>query len=309
MPAGRRGVVDQASDHPPAGAITHPAGGHPPRWRTGGSVPIAAVPLSMSGQPISCRRPRCAPGFVDAPTRGPVRGSAPAGWEGAAGSGAADGSRGNTSPRGLLAVVRGVVLREALDELVDGAGLGQAALAGLVGQLVLGQALVALTGLVVGLLALPRGLPGLLPLGLLGRLTGLGLDPLRLLSLVAGRPLEGVDAAAGGVGDALHLLAHGAADRLDLLAGDASQRVGNLGQGAGVLVVEVHDPLDEGELPLDAVGGVELRKGVEGREGPELVGDGAHATLPALQRAGEQVLTPAGGVSVVNRDSQVVLQA
>src|SRR3954465_9108983 len=101
-----------------------------------------------------------------------------------------------TSPRGLLAVVRGVVLDEALDELVDGAGLGQAALAGLVGQLVLGQALVALTGLVVGLLALPpldpHGLPGLLPLGLLGRLTGLGLDPLRLRSLVAGCPLEGV---------------------------------------------------------------------------------------------------------------------
>src|SRR4051812_31343878 len=73
--------------------------------------------------------------------------------------------RGEHIPRGLLAVVRGVVLDEALDELVDGAGLGQAALAGLVGQLVLGQALVALTGLVVGLLALPRGLPGLLPLG------------------------------------------------------------------------------------------------------------------------------------------------
>src|SRR4051812_40537863 len=66
--------------------------------------------------------------------------------------GAADGSRGNTSPRGLLAVLRGVVLHEALDELVDGAGLGQAALAGLVGQLVLGQARVALAGLVVSLL-------------------------------------------------------------------------------------------------------------------------------------------------------------
>src|SRR3954471_17403258 len=193
-------------------------------------------------------------------TRGPVRGSAPAGWEGAAGPGAADGSRGNTSPRGLLAVLRGVVLREALDELVDGAGLGQAALAGLVGQLVLGQARVALAGLVVGLLGLlpldPRGLPGRLPLGLLGRLTGLGLglDPLRLHSLVTGGPREGVDAAAGGVGDALHLLAHGAADRLDLLAGDAGQRVGDLGQGAGVRVVEVHDPVEDGELPLDAVG-------------------------------------------------------
>src|SRR3954463_10470979 len=117
MPAGRRGVVDQASDHPPAGAITHPAGGHSPRWRTGGS--------------------------------------APAGGEGAAGPGAADGSRGNTSPpRGLLAVVGGVVLHEALDELVDGAGRGPAALAGPVGQLVLGQPLIALAGLVVGLRAL-----------------------------------------------------------------------------------------------------------------------------------------------------------
>src|SRR4051812_43789412 len=248
-------------------------------------------------------------------TRPPVARSAaapPAGGEGAAGPGAADGSRGSTSPRGLLAVVRGVVLDEALDELVDGAGLGQAALAGLVGQLVLGQALVALTGLVVGLLGLlpldPRSLPGLLPLGLLGRLTGLGLDPLRLLRLVAGGPLEGVDAAAGGVGDALHLLAHGAADRLDLLAGDAGQRGGGLGQGAGVLVVEVHDPLEDGELPLDAVGGVELRKGGEGREGPELVGDGAHATLPALQRAGEQVLGPAGSVGVGDRGGHVVLQ-
>src|SRR3954447_16142873 len=190
---------------------------------------------------------------------------------------------GSTSPRGLLAVVGGVVLHEALDELVDGAGRGPVALAGLVGQLVLGQARVALTGLVVGLRALlpldPRGLPGLLPLGLLGRLTGLGLDPLHLRSLVAGGPLEGVDAAAGGVGDALHLLAHGAADRIDLLAGDAGQRVGSLGEGAGVRVVEVHDPVEDGELPFDAVGGVELRKDGEGREGLELVGDGAHAAL------------------------------
>src|SRR3954453_24191490 len=137
-------------------------------------------------------------------TRPPVARSAaapPAGWQGAAGPGAADGSRGNTSPRGLLAVVRGVVLHEAVDELVDGAGLGQAALAGLVGQLVLGQARVALVGLVVGLLGLlpldPGGLPGRLPLGLLGRLAGLlgrlaglGLGPLGLRSLVAGGPLE-----------------------------------------------------------------------------------------------------------------------
>src|SRR3954451_7519375 len=62
--------------------------------------------------------------------------------------------RGEHIPRGLLAVVRGVVLDEALDELIDGAGLGQAALAGLVGQLVLGQARVALAGLVMGLLGL-----------------------------------------------------------------------------------------------------------------------------------------------------------
>src|SRR3954466_3898410 len=102
-------------------------------------------------------------------TRPPVARSAaapPAGWAGAAGPGAANGSRGNTSPRGLLAVARGVVLPEALDELVDRAGLGQAALAGRVAQLVLGQARVALTGLLVGLRGLlpldPRGLPGLL---------------------------------------------------------------------------------------------------------------------------------------------------
>src|SRR3954451_10377802 len=64
MPAGRRGVVDQASDHPPAGAITHPAGGHSPRWRTGGS--------------------------------------APAGGEGAAGPGAADRSGGARPPADYL---------------------------------------------------------------------------------------------------------------------------------------------------------------------------------------------------------------
>src|SRR4051794_18440838 len=61
---------------------------------------------------------------------------------------------GNTSPCELLAVVRGVVLHEALDELIDRAGLGQAALAGLVGQLVLGEALVALPGPAAGLLGL-----------------------------------------------------------------------------------------------------------------------------------------------------------
>src|SRR3954468_24373885 len=191
-------------------------------------------------------------------TLGPVRGSAPAGWEGAAGRGAADGSRGNTSPRELL----GVVLDEALDELIDGAGLGQAALAGLVGQLVLGQALVALAGLVVGLLALlPLGLgsvAGLLPLGLLGLLGG-----------VADGLLELVDVAPGGLGGALEPVAHGAADGLDLLAGGTGEGVGDLGELAGVLVVELDNLLDEGELPLDAVGGVELRKDVEGRDGLE----------------------------------------
>src|SRR3954465_10984925 len=61
---------------------------------------------------------------------------------------------GNTSPCELLAVVCGVVLHEALDELIDRAGLGQAALAGLVGQLVVGEALVALPGPAAGLLGL-----------------------------------------------------------------------------------------------------------------------------------------------------------
>src|SRR3954452_12609044 len=122
--------------------------------RAGGPAEACPLPLSMTCQPNACRRPMCAPGFVAAPTLGPVRGSAPAGWEGAAGHGAADGPRGNTSPCELLAVVRGVVLHEALDELIDRAGPGQAALAGLVGQLVVGEALVALPGPVAGLLGL-----------------------------------------------------------------------------------------------------------------------------------------------------------
>src|SRR3954468_9985219 len=152
----------------------------------------------MIRQPNACRRPMCAPGFVDAPTRGPVRGSAPAGWEGAAGPGAADGSRGNTSPRGLLAVLRGVVLHEPLDELIDGAGLGQAALAGLVGQLVLGQARVALAGLVVGLLGL-LALDPRLGVRYLATLTS------RLIKLQGGLVLRAIvdtDAAANNQPDA-----------------------------------------------------------------------------------------------------------
>src|SRR3954467_10685020 len=66
----------------------------------------------------------------------------------------------------------GVVLDQAGDELVDRAGLGQVALAGLVGELGLVQALVARTGVVLSLLVLePLGLGGLgadLALGLLG---------------------------------------------------------------------------------------------------------------------------------------------
>src|SRR4051794_4132595 len=144
---------------------------------------------------------------------------------------------GSAGPPGLL----GVVGDQAVDELINGAGLGQVPLARLVGQLNLGEALVTLTGLVLGLLALlPLGLgsiAGLLPLGLLGLLAGLTLGLLEL-----------VDVAPGGVGDTLDLVAHGTADGLDLLAGGAGEGVGDLGELAGVLVVELDDLLDEGEL-------------------------------------------------------------
>src|SRR3954454_22960678 len=114
--------------------------------------------------------------------------------------------------RGLL----GVVGDQAVDELVNGAGLGQVPLAGLVGQFGPGEALVTLAGLVLGLLALlPLGLgsiAGLLPLGLLGLLTGLTLGLLGLAGGVANGLLERVDVAPGGVGDTLDLVAHGAAD-------------------------------------------------------------------------------------------------
>src|SRR3954447_5556122 len=257
----------------------------------------------MICQPNACRRPMCAPGFVDAPTRGPVRSSAPRGLGGRCrGPGAADGSRGEHVPRGLLAVVRGVVLDEALDELVDGAGLGQAALAGLVGQLVLGEARVALTGLVVGLLALlPLGLgsvAGLLPLGLLGLLGG-----------VADGLLELVDVAPGGLGGALEPVAHGAADGLDLLAGGTGEGVGDLGELAGVLVVELDNLRDEGELPLDGLGGIELREVTDAGEGPELVGHGVQAVLPGVHGTGEDGLGAAGvGGGVFGVGGQQVLQ-
>src|SRR3954453_5909301 len=58
--------------------------------RAGGPAEAFPLPLSMICQPKACRRPMCAPGFVAAPTLGPVRGSAPAGWVGAAGHGAAE---------------------------------------------------------------------------------------------------------------------------------------------------------------------------------------------------------------------------
>src|SRR3954451_9530585 len=100
--------------------------------------------------------------------------------------------RGEHSPRELLAVLRGVVLDEALDELIDGAGLGQAALAGLVGQLVLGQARVALAGLVVDLL-------GLLPLDPRVGVRYLATLTSRLIKLQGGLVLRAIvdtDAAA-----------------------------------------------------------------------------------------------------------------
>src|SRR3954470_5597590 len=76
----------------------------------------------------------------------------------------------------------------------------------------------------------------------------------------------------------------------------------------GVVLHEADDLLEEGELSIHGLGGVELRKGVEGRDGPELVDDGVHAVLPAVQGAGEEVLGPAGGVGVLRRDGQAVLQ-
>src|SRR3954471_2360324 len=75
--------------------------------RAGGPAEAFPLPLSMTCQPKACRRPMCAPGFVAAPTLGPVRGSAPAGWKGAAGHGAAghgaaDGPRGTRPPANYL---------------------------------------------------------------------------------------------------------------------------------------------------------------------------------------------------------------
>src|SRR3954447_4535985 len=126
--------------------------------RAGGPAEAFPLPLSMICQPNACRRPMCAPGFVAAPTLGPVRGSVPRGMGGRCRTWCCGRTTGNTSPCELLAVVCGVVLHEALDEaldeLIDRAGLGQAALAGLVGQLVLGEALVALPGPAAGLLGL-----------------------------------------------------------------------------------------------------------------------------------------------------------
>src|SRR3954449_5918423 len=104
--------------------------GHPPRWRTGGSVPVVAVDdLSTEGLP-------------SADVRSWLRGRAhpwpgprqrPRGMGGRCRTWCCGRTTGNTSPCELLAVVCGVVLDEALDELIDRAGLGQAALAGLLG--------------------------------------------------------------------------------------------------------------------------------------------------------------------------------
>jgi hypothetical protein len=86
----------------------------------------------------------------------------------------------------------------------------------------------------------------------------------------------------GELGHARDLLAHDVANRLDLRPGDAGQRVGDLGELAGVPVVEVDDLLDEGELALDGAGGVDLRQGAD-REGAELVGDRVQAVLPLVE--------------------------
>src|SRR3954454_16709449 len=195
----------------------------------------------------------------------------------------------------------GVGLDEPLDELVDRAGLRQVALGGLLGQLGLGEALVALASLGLGLLAsLTRrlgGVAGLLTLGLLG-----------LVGLLANRLLDLVGTVAGELGDAADLVADDAADRLELLAGDAGQRVRDLGQLTGVLVVEVHDLLDEGELALDGLGDVDLREVADGRVGAELVGDGVEAVLPAVERGREGGLGGAGSCGVANCGGHEVLQ-
>src|SRR5580704_12955161 len=80
---------------------------------------------------------------------------------------------------GRAAWLLAVRLDQALHEFVDGARLGQVALVQQVAQLGLGQALIALAGLVMGV-------PGLLALGLAGLAGQLLLGLLGLFGLLAG---------------------------------------------------------------------------------------------------------------------------
>src|SRR5450631_1740744 len=114
-------------------------------------------------------------------------------------------------PGGLLAVS----LDQALEELVDVAGLGQVARGELVAQLGLGLALVALAGLVMGL-------PGLLALGLAGLSCAFLPGLLGLFGLLA----DGLLGLGG-------LLVHDVADRRGHLPHDVSGRLGLVTHHAG----------------------------------------------------------------------------
>ena len=155
--------------------------------------------------------------------------------------------------RGLLAVC----LDQALHEFVDVARLGQVALVQLIAQLGLGQALVALAGLVVGV-------PGLLALGLAGlagqlllRLLGLlGLQLGGQVATVPGFPAEAraadAELAALAAADELARGSLEAAERyLDLAAqGSASVPAGRRGQLQVLLgVVRLLVARQRGKLP------------------------------------------------------------
>src|SRR4029453_17283005 len=75
---------------------------------------------------------------------------------------------------------------------------------------------------------------------------------------------------------------------------------GDLGELAGVLVLELNDLRDEGELALDGLGGIDVWEVADAGEGPELVGHGVQAVLPAVQRTGEDRLgAPSTGGVVI----------
>src|ERR1700760_3244961 len=94
---------------------------------------------------------------------------------------------------GWTAVLLAVRLDQALDELVDGAGLGEVALLELVAQLGLGLALVPLAGLVVSA-------PGLLALDLAGLAGQVFPGLLRLVSLLVHEAADGLSLLADGTG-------------------------------------------------------------------------------------------------------------